>query len=78
MAGYVFQERLDKITRLVDGVISIADNILIPGKHANHDHDARLLTLLETGYMSNVSLNAKKLNFKFTDYSLVIISHLKD
>ena len=35
MAGDVFQERLDKITRLVDGVISIADDILIPGKHAN-------------------------------------------
>ena len=56
MAGDVFQERVDKITRLVDGVISIADDILIPGKHANHDHDARLLTLLETAHMNNVTL----------------------
>ena len=67
MAGDVFQERLDKITRLVDGVISIADDILIPGKCTNHDHDARLLTLLETACMNNVTLNAKKFNFKSTD-----------
>ena len=67
MAGDVFQERLDKITRLVDGVISIAEDILIPGKHTNHDHDARLLTLLETACMNNVTLNAKKFNFKSTD-----------
>ena len=67
MAGDVFQERLDKITRLVDGVISIADDILIPGKHANHDHDARLLTLLETACINNVTLNAKKFDFKSTD-----------
>ena len=67
MAGDVFKERLDKITRLLDGVISIADDILIPGKHANHYHDARLLTLLETAHMNNVTLNAKKFNFKSTD-----------
>ena len=67
MAGDVFQGRLDKITRLVDGVISIADDILIPGKHANHDYDARLLTPLETACMNNVTLNAKKFNFKSTD-----------
>ena len=67
MAGDVFQERLDKITRLVDGVISIADDILIPGKHTNHDHDANLLTLLETACMNNVTLNAKKFKFKSTD-----------
>ena len=67
MARDVFQERLDKITRQVDGVISIADDILIPGKHTNHDHDTRLLTLLETAHMNGVTLNAKKFNFKFTD-----------
>ena len=67
MAGDVFQERLDKITSLVDGVISIADDILIPGKHTNHDHDARLLTLLETTCMNNVTLYAKKFNFKSID-----------
>ena len=69
MAGDAFQERLDKITRLVDGVISIADDILIPGKCTNHDHDARLLTLLETACMNNVTLNAKKFKFKSTDCS---------
>ena len=57
MAGDVFRERLDKITRLLDGVISIADDILIPGKLTNHDHDARLLTLLETAHMNNVTPN---------------------
>ena len=62
----VSQEILDKITRLVDGVISIADDTVIQGKHANHDHDARLLTLLETAHMNNVTLNAKKLKFKST------------
>ena len=68
MAGDVFQERLDKITRLVDGVINIADDILIPGKCANYDHDARLLTLLETACINNVTLNAKKFKFKSTDW----------
>ena len=62
-----FQERLDEITRQVDGVISIVDDILILRKHANHNHDARLLTLLETTCMNNVTLNAKKFNFKSTD-----------
>ena len=52
---------------MVDGVISIADDILIPGKYANHDRDARLLTLLETALMNNVTPNAKKYNFKSTD-----------
>ena len=67
MAGDVFPDRLDKITRLVDGAISIADDILIPGRCTNHHHDTRLLTLLETARMNNVTLNAKKFNFKFTD-----------
>ena len=67
MAGDVLQERLDKITRLVDGVISIADDILSPGKCTNHDHDARLLTQLETAGMNNATLNAKKFNFKSTN-----------
>ena len=67
MAGDVFQERLFKILRLVDGVISISDDILIPGKHTNHDHDARLLTLLGTAHMNSVTLNAKKFKFKSTD-----------
>ena len=63
----VFQERLDKITRLVQGVISIADDIVTPGKLVQHDHDARLLTLLETACMNNCTLNAKKFIFKSTD-----------
>ena len=49
-------------------MISITDNILIPGKHTNHNHDARLLTLLETACMNNLTPNAKKFNFKSTDY----------
>ena len=56
----VFQERLDKVTRLVLGVIGIADDIVTPGKLVQHDHDARLLTLLETAHMNNLTLNAKK------------------
>ena len=52
---------------LIDGVISIADDILIPEKCGNHDHDARLLTLLETAHINNVTLNAKKFNFTSTD-----------
>ena len=54
MAGDVFQERLDKIIR-------------IAGKCANHDLDARLLTLLETACINSVTLNAKKFKFKSTD-----------
>ena len=63
----VFQERLDKVTRLVPGVISIADDIITPGKLAQHDHDARILTLLGTACMNNLTLNAKKFVFKSTD-----------
>ena len=64
----VFQERLDKVTRLVQGVISITDDIVTPGKLAQHDHDARLLTLLETACMNNLTLNAKMSIFKSTDF----------
>ena len=48
-------------------MISIADDIVTPGKLVQHDHDARLLTLLETAHMNNLTLNAKKFIFKSTD-----------
>ena len=63
----ISSERLDKITRLVQGVISIADDIITPGKLVQHDHDARLLTLQETACMNNLTLNARKFVFKSKD-----------
>ena len=63
----VFQERLDRVLRLLKGVHGIADDILT---HRDTDiqHDGRLLTLLETARLSNLSLNPHKIQFKSTDY----------
>ena len=62
----VFQERLDSMLRLLKGVHGIADNILTHGE-TEIQHDGRLLTLLETARMNNLSLNPGKIQFKSTD-----------
>ena len=52
--------------RLLEGVHSIADDILRHGE-TEVQHDGRLLTLLETARMNNLSLNPDKIQFKSTD-----------
>ena len=52
--------------RLLEGVHGIADDILTHGE-TEIQHDGRLLTLLETARMNNLSLNPNKIQFKSTD-----------
>ena len=66
IASDVFQERLDRVLRLLEGVHSIADDILTH-RETEIQHDGRLLTLLETARMNNLSLNPDKIQFEATD-----------
>ena len=66
IASDVFQERLDRVLRLLEGVHGIADDILTH-RETEVQHDGRLLTLLETARMNNLSLNPNKIQFKSTD-----------
>ena len=66
VSGDVFQERLDKVLRLVPGVLGIADDIVMHGPTEN-THDGTVLILSETARLDNLSLNSKKMQFKSTD-----------
>ena len=67
IASDVFQEWLDRVLRLLDGVHSgIVDDILTHGE-TEVQHDGRLLTLLKIAWMNNLSLNPNKIQFKSTD-----------
>ena len=66
--------------RLLKGEHGIADDILTHGEtEVQHDsqaetevqHDRRLLTLLETVRMNNLSLNPDKIQFKSTDCKFI-------
>ena len=66
IASDVFQERLDRVLKLFKGVHGIADDILTHGK-TEVQHVGRLLTLLKTARVNNLSLNPDKIQFKSTD-----------
>ena len=66
VSGDVFQERLDRVIRLVPGVLGIADDIVIHGATEN-THDGTVLVLCKTARLNNLSLNSKKIQFKSTD-----------
>ena len=66
IASDVFQERLDRMLRLLEGVHGIADDILTH-RETEVQHHGRLLTLLEPARMNNPSLNLNKMLFKSTD-----------
>ena len=66
VSGDVFQERLDRVLRLVPGVLGITDDIVIHGATEN-THDGTVLILCETARLNNLSLNSKKMQFKSTD-----------
>ena len=63
VSGDVFQERLDRVLRLVPGVLGIADDIVIHGAMEN-THNGTVLILCETARLINLSLNSKKMQFK--------------
>ena len=67
VSGDVFQERLDRVLRLVPGVLGITDDIVIHGATEN-THDGVVLILCETARLNNLSSNSKKVQFKSTDY----------
>ena len=59
IASDLFQESLNRVLRLLEGIHQIADDILTHGK-TEIQHDGRLLTLLETARMNSLSLNPTK------------------
>ena len=65
-SGNVLQERLDRVLRLVPGVLGIADDIVIHGATEN-THNGTVLILCETARLNNLSLNSKKMQLKSTD-----------
>ena len=66
IASDVFQERLDRVIKPLQGTTAIADDIVIRGT-SETDHDGKVLTLLETARMNNLTLNPKKIQFKSKD-----------
>ena len=62
----VYQERLDRVLRLVPGVLEIVDVIVIHSATEN-SNDGTILILCETARLNNLSLNSKKMQFKSTD-----------
>ena len=65
VSGDIFQERLDRVLRLVPGGLRITDDIVIHGATEN-THDGTVLVLCETARLNNLSLNSKKMQFKST------------
>ena len=61
VSGDVFQERLDRVLRLVLGTLGIVDDIVIHGD-TEYRHDETVLILCETARMNNLSLNSKRCN----------------
>ena len=66
VSGDIFQERLNRVLRLVLGVLGISDDNVIHGATEN-THDGTVLVLWETARLNNLSLNSKKMQFKSTD-----------
>ena len=66
VSGDVFKERLDKVIRLVPGVLGITDDIVIHSATEN-THDGTVLVLCKTARLNNLSLNSKRMQFKSTN-----------
>ena len=62
----LFQERLDRVIRLLPGVIGIEDDILTHGSTIT-EHDGRVIALLETARLNSLTLNSKKMQFRSQD-----------
>ena len=66
VSGDVLQERLDRVIRLVPGVLGIADDIVTHGATEN-TCNGTVLILCETARLNKLSLNSKRMQFKSTD-----------
>ena len=67
-----FQMRLTAALEGLEGIICIADDILIFGEgndyeEAQKDHDRRFIALMERCHQRNIKLNADKLQFKLKE-----------
>jgi hypothetical protein len=67
-----FQQRLLNALEGLDGIICIADDILVYGEgntkeEAEIDHDRRLVALMERCHSKNIKLNPEKLRFKLSE-----------
>ena len=54
VSGNIFQERLDRVLRLVPGVLGIVDDIVTHGATEN-THDGTVLVLCKTARLNNLS-----------------------
>ena len=66
VAGYIFQERLDRVIRGIPNVHSIANDVLVDGK-VEVPHDQSIMTLPEAAIVSNITFNHDKFVFKTKD-----------
>lgn len=78
-AGEIFQQRLDQAIDGLDGVRTVADDILITGNGATMadavaDHDRKLTKLLERCRCKQIKLNSDKIELKAT--SMPYIGHI--
>ena len=67
-----FQMRLTSTLEGLDGIVCIADDILVYGEgndvtEAERDHDRRFIALMERCHQRNIKLNAQKLQFKLKE-----------
>ena len=76
-----FQMRLTTTLEGLEGIICIADDILVYGEgndydEAQKDHDRRFIVLMECCHQTNIKLNAAKLQFELKELKFmgIIIS----
>ena len=66
VASDVFEERLDRVIRLLPGVTGITDDILTHWSTIK-EHDGRVIVLFETARLNSLTLNSKKMQFRSQD-----------
>ena len=78
-AGEIFQQRLNKAIDDLEGVRTVADDILISGngatlEEATADYDLKIKRLFERCRTKQIKLNSSKIEFKKT--SMTYIGHI--
>ena len=68
MAQAIFQCKLDAIFIGLEGVSGIADYMVMPGRN-EEEHDRNFLAFMEKYMSNNLTLNAKKIQFKQSQVS---------
>lgn len=76
VSSEIFQKRLHMALEGIDGIVCVADDILIYGVGNNHelavqDHDKKLLKLLEKCREKGIKLNRKKVELRKTEISFL-------